>query len=305
MIVSMVTPQKISIIVIAHNAEQTLEQCLRSLVELNFANEQLEIIVVDNASTDNTAKVIKSFPVKYVFEQQRNRAKARNTGINTSSGEIIAFIDADCVADKDWLNYLLPHFAANDNLGAVAGRLNSLSENLVERYIEFRRIVNQEKMLAPNGVFPPPFALTANLALRRRVFEKIGGFDAANLPITGEDADFCWRMQWAGFQLRYEPRAVVWHKHRSSLGQLLKQTYGYGFSNVSLFAKHRQRFQRLFWIDLRFYIWLAKAMLKVPYAFAFKKDEFERKLPIFDFVANLGIISGKIRGSLHHKCLVL
>lgn len=298
-------PQKISILIIAFNAEKTLPQCLQSLMELNFPHDRLEIVVVDNASTDKTPEIIKSYPVKYVYEPQRNRARARNTAIKASDGDVVAFIDADCIADKEWLHYLVPHFYGNELIGAVAGRLNSIPENLVERYIAYRGILDQKKMLAPGRCCSPPFAVTANLAIRRQVFEKIGLFDADNLPIAGEDADFCWRMQWAGFKLVYEPRAVVWHKHRSSLRQLFSQTAGYGFGNVSLFAKHRQTFQRRYWIDFRFYIWLIKAVLKLPFSFIFKTDEFERKLPLFDCVANCGIIYGKIKGSLHYKCLVL
>lgn len=297
--------EKISIVVIVYNGEKTIKDCLESLVRLSFPRDKREIIVVDNASTDNTPEIIKSFPVTYVYESHRNRAKARNTGIKSASGDIIAFIDADCVADPHWLEPLVAKFNEDEKIGGVAGAVLSEPQNLVERYIAFRRIVDQEKMLEKGRCCSPPFAITANLAIRRKVLDTIGLFDDKNLPITGEDADFCWRMQWAGFRLVYEPQAVVWHKHRSSIRNLFLQTYGYGFSNVSLFAKHHQKFNRRIWIDGRFYIWLLKALMKIPYAKLFVRDEFERDVPIFDFIANLGIILGKIHGSIYHKTLVL
>ncbi|MCD6384878.1 glycosyltransferase [Candidatus Sumerlaeota bacterium] len=297
--------KKISIIVIVYNAEKTIKECLESLVHLRFPGSKFEIIVVDNASTDSTPAIIRSFPVTYVYEARRNRASARNAGIRSASGDIIAFIDADCVAHPDWLERLVAKFDTDDKIGGVAGALLSEPQSLVEKYIAYRRIVDQEKMLDKGRCCSPPFALTANLAIRRKVLDTIGLFDDENLPITGEDADLCWRMQWAGFRLVYEPHAIVWHKHRSSIRQLFLQTYGYGFSNVSLFAKHHKKFHRRIWVDVRFYIWLFKSLLKIPYAQIFVRNEFERAVPVFDFIANLGIILGKIHGSIYHKRLVI
>ncbi|MCX7766409.1 MAG: glycosyltransferase, partial [Candidatus Sumerlaeia bacterium] len=84
------------------------------LMELNFPRDRLEIVVVDNASTDRTPEIIKSFPVKYVYESKRNRARARNTAVSASNGDVVAFTDADCIVDKEWLNYLVPHFYGNE-----------------------------------------------------------------------------------------------------------------------------------------------------------------------------------------------
>ncbi len=296
---------KISIVVIVYNGEQTLHPCLESITAQRIDTMAQEVLVVDNGSTDSTPDIIRSFPVKYIYEARRNRACARNTGVRNATGDIIAFIDADCVAKQDWLSCLMAKFNEDAHTGAVAGALLSEPNSPVERYIDFRRIVDQEKMLESGRCCSPPFALTANLAIRKKVFDEVGLFDDEHLPVTGEDADFCWRMQWAGFTIGYAPDAIVWHKHRSSLSLLFTQTYGYGFSNVSLFAKHHERFNRRYWIDTRYYVWLMKAFFKLPYSLIVEKDEFKRRIPLYDFVANLGIITGKIRGSLYHRKLVL
>ena len=295
----------ISIIVIVYNGEETIGDCLESLMKLTYPSEKREVIVVDNASTDTTPSIIKQYPVQYIYEPRRGRAIARNTGVQAASGEYLAFIDADCIAESPWVNQIMGRFSNDDAIGAVAGAVLAEPVNPIERYIAYRKIVDQEKMLEPGRCCSPPFALTANLVLRKKVFETIGLFDQERLPITGEDADLCWRMQWAGFKLAYEPSAKVWHKHRSSIASLFKQVYGYGFSNVSLFAKHRVHFKRRAWIDLRYYAWLIKAILKIPYSQIVERDSFMRRLPYYDMVANFAIIYGKIRGSLYHKCLVL
>ena len=301
----MMTEPTVSIIVIVYNGERTLEDCLQSLMDIEFPRHRLEIIVVDNASTDSTPGIIKQFPVHYVLESRKGRAVARNTGARQARGSIIAFTDADCVVDRMWLTRLVEALENDEEAGATAGPLLSEPRNHVERYIEYRGIMDQEKMMAGGPPFSLPFAMTSNIAIRSQAFKSAGGFDGEKIPIAGEDADFCWRMLWKKYTLRYVPDALVWHRHRSDLKELFHQTMGYGFGNASLFAKHHARFNRKIWIDHRFYVWFIKALLKTPWSLLTEKDPFKRRIPWYDTVANLGIIIGKIHGSLYYKRLVL
>ena len=113
---------KVSIIVIAYNEEKMLPLCLDSLMELDYPEDKLETILVDNNSTDRTKDIIRKYPVKYVFEHKRTRGAARNKGIKASSGEFIAFTDADCIVDRNWIRRLVQGFDS-DNIGGCGGRI--------------------------------------------------------------------------------------------------------------------------------------------------------------------------------------
>lgn len=118
---------KISVVVITFNRSKMLAGMLESLTEQSRPPD--EVVVVDNHSTDATRQVVSGFKdrlnIRYVFEAIQGVAVARNAGIKNSSGEIIAFIDDDCVADKEWLRYIELPFLKDPSVGMVAGRINS------------------------------------------------------------------------------------------------------------------------------------------------------------------------------------
>ena len=87
----------VSVIVPVRNGERTVADCLTSLLELDYPTDSREILVVDNGSTDRTAEIVQRLPVTYLLEERVGRSHARNRGIEASSSELLAFIDADCV----------------------------------------------------------------------------------------------------------------------------------------------------------------------------------------------------------------
>jgi glucosyl-dolichyl phosphate glucuronosyltransferase len=131
----------ISVVIITRNRADWLRDALNSLkIQSRPADE---VVVVDNSSTDNTKEVIMSFAnkmnIKYVFESKRGIPQARNAGIIAASGEVIAFIDDDCVADPNWLKNIEIPFMKDPNIGAVGGEVSylKLGENRLEAfYIE-------------------------------------------------------------------------------------------------------------------------------------------------------------------------
>jgi cellulose synthase/poly-beta-1,6-N-acetylglucosamine synthase-like glycosyltransferase len=297
-----------SVVVPAYNAETTLAECLKSLDQLDYPRDHYEVIVVDNASADRTAEIARGFPVKLVTEQQQGAASARNRGVREATGEIIAFIDSDCVVDPLWLQMLLRRFES-PQVNVCGGRLDAWQPTSnVERYIVLRRILDQEKMLQGTRPFALPFIVTANAAFRRLVFEKVGFFDETlNVPgvAHGEDADLCWRIQWAGFRLDYEPNAVVYHCYGKTTSALFNQCFRYGFGTAALFARHRKRLGKCCLIDVHPYVWTLKALLKIPYAYVATRDPFERSVPVYDLVSNGALIMGKLYGSWRWRTLVV
>jgi len=185
----------------------------------------------------------------------------------------------------------------------VGGRVEAHTpSNLVERYIDYRKILDQEKM-AQETEFSLPFFVTANCLVRRDVFEQLGGFDTY-FEIAG-DADFCWRAQLAGFGLRYSPDAVVVHKHRSDLLGLYSQSFQYGFGRASLFARHHRLFGSRFRFDWKEHVFLVESILKSIIAPAARRPKFEALLPVFDTIAYSALTLGKIYGSFKRGTLVL
>ncbi len=125
----------VSIIVPVYNGALYIENCIGSLLGLNYPKEKYEVIIVDNNSTDNTADIIKKFAVIYALEDHTQTSyAARNKGIQTARGSIMAFTDADCIADEYWiLNGVKPF--ENRLVGGVGGKVKAYKpRNYIERY---------------------------------------------------------------------------------------------------------------------------------------------------------------------------
>lgn len=144
---------KVSIIVPVYNGEKTLPLCLDSLMRLDYPKENLEIIVVDNGSVDETARIIKRYPVKYVYEPHKGRARARNKGVELAQGRFVAFLDADCVAHKDWLRNILK--GCNDpSIGGYGGTICTYNPSTFwERYTESRKSLHNMDLMGGEHFF--------------------------------------------------------------------------------------------------------------------------------------------------------
>ncbi len=223
----------VSVIVPARNAEQTLAECLRSILRGAYPTERREVLVVDNGSADGTARLAADLGVRTVREERRGPAWARNRGIRESAGEIMVFIDADCVATSGWLGQLAAGFDS-ERVGAVAGEIFAYPpETAAQRYAATRHTHWQRAALD----LPRPYPVTANVAFRREVFERVGVFDTAFE--TAEDKDLGWRFFSAGdMELRYRPGAAVLHRHRRTATDLFRQHAAWGRGAAVLHAKY-------------------------------------------------------------------
>ena len=229
---------KVSIVVAAYNADRTLKACLESLRNLNYAD--YEIILVDDGSTDTTAQLAEQFPRVRYFRHATNLglSVARNTGISAAEGEIVAFTDADCRADEDWLYYLVNDLVSGEFSGMGGHNLLPPDDSLTAAAV----------MVSPGG--PAHVMLTdreaehipgCNMAFFKSALMAVGGFD----PIyrkAGDDVDICWRLQQAGFKIGFSPAAFVWHYRRSTIGDYLRQQRGYGEAEALLVRKHPEYF---------------------------------------------------------------
>lgn len=163
----------VTIIVPAFNAETTLPACLASLVAQEYPKDRYEVLVVDIRSRDRTEDIIRSFPVTYLSETERQSSyAARNAGIRRASGEILAFTDADCVANPQWLARAVPCFR-DQAVGGVAGKIgNYPSINAIQEYLF--DVLTQEYYISHRV---HPYAVTANVLYRKTVFDRLGLFE--------------------------------------------------------------------------------------------------------------------------------
>lgn len=229
----------LSIIVPVLNGANHINNLMNSLININYPDNKYEILIVDNGSRDTTVELIKKFQknipeLKLFFEKRKSSYAARNTGIRNAKGEILVFTDADCIVDKNWLINIVEGFSEN-SVGCVAGEiLSGKWFNIVEEYYTKKDIMSQKNTL--NSEFLP-YPMTANVAYRKVIFEKIGYFDEK--LISGGDADFAWRMQLeTEYKIVYDQNAIVIHKHRTNIKSLFKQQFSYGYGSVLLYEKH-------------------------------------------------------------------
>jgi glycosyltransferase involved in cell wall biosynthesis len=176
----------ISVIVPVYNEEKNIGLLLKRLLNLNFPKDKFEIIVVDNNSKDRTSEIVKEFQVTYLCEKKQSSYAARNKGIKKAKGNILAFIDGDCIPDKDWLKNVITHFI-NEDVDIIAGNIilsinYSISLKLIDIYQLIamgERQKNSEKEGRCAG---------GNLIAKKEIFEKIGYFDER--LISGGDGEW-------------------------------------------------------------------------------------------------------------------
>lgn len=229
---------KVSIVLPVFNGEKTLVACLDSLMALDFPKEDLEIIVVDNNSTDATKEIIQRYPVCYVFEANKGRGYARNAGVKNANGEFIAFIDADCIATENWLKVLYERINRDDNLAACGGEIFAFKkETIFERYLEDEGILCQRIGYEGRNKWDFSRIVTANAIFRKRAIKEAGGFD--DDLVTSEDTDISWRICFLGrYAFDYAPEAVVYHQHIPTFLEFCKHHFEYGWAAAVMKRKY-------------------------------------------------------------------
>ncbi|MBA2459099.1 MAG: glycosyltransferase, partial [Gemmatimonadales bacterium] len=224
----------VTVAVCTRDRTDDLARCLDSLDRLDYS--ALEVLVVDNAPSSEATRLLvrrRGGNVRYTREPRPGLDWARNRAIAEATGEVIAFTDDDVVADAGWIRAIAMAFAADASVAAVTGlvlpsELDTEAQVLFERYRSFgrgfapRRIVqDHDGPVAHRYGAAGDYGTGANMAFRRAVFEQIGPFDPAldvgTLSRGGGDLEMFFRVLKEGHALRYEPRAIVRHRHRRTL----------------------------------------------------------------------------------------
>jgi len=252
----------ISVVVCTRDRPHLLERCISSLRLQEYPH--FEVIVVDNAPTGDLvhkliAEVNDGDQYRYVLEPMPGLSRARNTGVAAAKGEIVAFLDDDDEADSFWLVGIARGFARDGRIGCVTGsvlpaRLDTVAQELYEQLGGHQ----SGRGFAPkrfsrsgpqNPLFPlPPFGVGANMAFSRSALTSIEGFDVAlgaGTPTAAcEDTLAMTLALLEGYEIAYEPSAVMWHHHRREIEDLERQLHGYSIGLAAFYTallRHRPR----------------------------------------------------------------
>ncbi len=225
----MTSPTRISVVIPARNASRTLHAQLAAVSR--SCGPACEIIVVDNASTDDTAAVAAGFPGVQVVSCARAGANAaRNRGVLASSGEKILLCDADDVVSASWCHAMT---VALDTDDIVGGALDWETLN-----VPFVRTTQKHEL--EHGLYQwlgSGYPIGANMAFRRAVFDSIGGFDEA-FPVQFDEIDFCYRAADRGYTIGFAPDTLVAYRARSDARSAARRAAAYTLAAAQFRAKH-------------------------------------------------------------------
>ena len=222
-------------VVCTYNRADSLKDCLEALSKQTYPH--YEVIVVDDGSTDGTAEVAKGYEktgVRYLRQENMGASAARNAGAMASGGEVICFTDDDGIPYTDWVEKMAAAFE-DRQVSGVGGRvvytMSDRPMTFLERFMRMWDPYNGKGEVYLGGL---------NAAFRRDVFERLGGYDE-NMRVA-EDIDLYLRFRESGRNPTHAPKALVYHKTRGSLMQLIRQFFVYGRGSYMLHRRYPGRY---------------------------------------------------------------
>ncbi len=304
--VNMEQPE-VSIVITAYNEEKDIPNLLNSLMKINYPKNKLEIIVVDDGSTDNTRKILMKYKnIKTIKGPHKGMGNARNLGWRNSKGNIIIFIDADMVLHKNYVKEIVKKFQEDEDIDSVEGneKLYNKSKFIAEMlHLRHELGWSQAKKRIPR-------------AIKKYVLEKLNGVDHNYGYYV--DWELFYRMCKSGYRIEYAPKAILWHKQIEDWEELAKQGRWMGRSMIFSLAKHKLEtikkigftllltflplyiFLLLFPMPLRFFgIISFSVFLFVEFKRTIKMFLITKKLksfitPIFDFISMSFVFLGML-----------
>ena len=228
---------RISVLICARNAADTLDECLRSVAELDYPD--YEVIVVNDGSTDATGEIARGYPGVTVMDMPHGGlSAARNAALHHASGSIVAYTDADVCVDPAWLIYLVQPFLRSEVAGAGGPNVVPQDDPWMAQCVARSPGAPTHVLLDDRVAEHVP---GCNMAFRRDALLAIGGFDPT-YHAAGDDVDVCWRLQARGQSIGFAPSALVWHRHRRTVRGYWRQQVGYGEAETQLMDNHPERF---------------------------------------------------------------
>ncbi|MBD2099523.1 glycosyltransferase family 2 protein [Leptolyngbya sp. FACHB-261] len=224
----------VSVIVPVYNGEYSLPTLLAALQAQTYPN--LEILIVDNNSTDGTAALLQAqASVRYLREERPGSYAARNAALQVAQGEVLAFTDDDCVPEPNWVFEGVQSLSSDEfQLAGGAIQFRFSEQPRLAEWLDSCQFLNQAEYVNWGR-----FAVTANLFVHRRVFEQIGPF--SETLISSGDSEFCRRAHAHGFQITYAEKALISHPTRKNLKALFRKSWRIGYGNGQLSAQNQEK----------------------------------------------------------------
>ncbi len=229
---------EISVIIPMYNAEKTIIQTLEGLE--SQTRRDFEVIVVDDGSTDTSIGLVGEFdnrtrlPIKLIRQENSGPAKARNVGVEHSSGRIIFFLDSDCIPAPNCIEAMVSPLNGTV-IGCNCGYRVKNEDSIIARYIDYeiakrhQRIV--DKSIDAFGAYAASFI--------KDIFTKVGGFSTEYAAANAEDFDLGFNIRRMGYDLIFTGETFVYHYHPGSLTAYLRQQYTRGYWRVKMYLRNR------------------------------------------------------------------
>jgi cellulose synthase/poly-beta-1,6-N-acetylglucosamine synthase-like glycosyltransferase len=227
-------PIEASVIIPTFNGASRIGNCLEALLE-QTAGRDVEILVVNDGSSDNTFDVVRRYSTVVLINQANSGpAAARNRGALESSGKVILFTDDDCIAAPHWLNSMLQPFCDPEVVGAK-GAYRTRQKSLVARFVQ---IEYEDRYRLMSGADAIDFIDTYSAAFRRERFFEMDGYDTSFPVACAEDVELSYRMANSGWKMKFAPDAIVYHTHPGTLRAYAEKKYKFAFWRVMAVRKN-------------------------------------------------------------------
>ncbi len=234
----------VSVILPVYNAESTVSTAIKALLQQDYPSEKMEIIVVDDGSSDRSRGIVSRYPVKLVcHDYNKGVSAAINTGARNAIGEILMTTDADDRVCESWVRNLVEGYEDSD-VGTVVGSShveydvkNWRQRTIAQLYVcayggrKVTRIHDRYGRMSRSGK-----SVGTNQSFRKSVFEAVRGFDTT--LSAGEDHDILWRVEQMGYRIAFKPEAIVYVHPRPSIRDYIKQAYHRASGGIAMYRKH-------------------------------------------------------------------
>jgi len=225
--------QSASVIIPTYNGASRIVHCLDALIE-QTKKRDIEILVVDDGSTDNTRDVIGRYSVRFLSQANAGPASARNRGAMEANGEILLFTDDDCVPLPGWLDAMLDPFQDAEVVGAK-GIYRTRQKGVVARFVQLEY---EDKYRLMKHLRSIDFIDTYSAAFRRERFLEMRGYDTSFPVACAEDVELSYRMSARGWKMKFVSEAMVYHTHPDTLSKYLKKKYKFAYWRVLAVRKN-------------------------------------------------------------------
>ena len=232
----------VTIIVPAKDAQETVEKCMDSILSIDYAN--YEVIAIDDGSQDKTSQFLERYRPKIEIianSLSLGPSESRNKAAQQGKGDYLAFTDADCIVDKDWLRGLLEGIKQFPQAVSCGGRQEIPHDagdfqKEVFLFMKKNRFITDYMRAGKDAILEVSHNASCSVLYKREVFLKAGGFLKNLWP--GEDVEFDYRLRKAGYKLVFNPKAIIYHYRPENIKKFCGMMYRYGWAQGFLVRKY-------------------------------------------------------------------